>query len=59
MKPTIPNPGSEEAQYLGCICPVLDNEYGKGAYTDKTGKPVFWITSGCPIHDLEVDDTSN
>jgi hypothetical protein len=55
----IPNPGSKEAKDLGCTCPVLDNEYGKGAYTDKTGKPVFWITSDCPLHGLEVDDSSN
>jgi len=55
----IPNPGSKEAQDLGCTCPVLDNEYGEGAYIDKTGEPVFWITSGCPLHGLEVDDSSN
>ena len=54
-----PNPGSKEAQDLGCTCPVLDNEYGKGAYIDKNGKPEFWITSDCPLHGLEVDDSSN
>ena len=25
-----PNPGSKEAQVLGCVCPVLDNSYGRG-----------------------------
>lgn len=27
---TIPNPGSEEARKQGCLCPVVDNEFGKG-----------------------------
>ena len=26
------NPGSREAVKAGCTCPVLDNEYGEGAY---------------------------
>lgn len=25
-----PNPGSEEAKKLGCICPIFDNSRGKG-----------------------------
>ena len=29
-----PNPGSKEAQVLGCVCPVLDNSYGKGYLGD-------------------------
>ncbi len=45
-----PNPGSEEAVALGCLCPVLDNEHGRGAYLDATGKPVFWINEDCPLH---------
>lgn len=53
----VPNPGSKEAKEKGCTCPVLDNEYGKGAYIDKkTGKPVFWYTEGCPIHTEEVEE---
>ena len=43
-----PNPGSDEAIKQGCICAVLDNRHGKGAYNFEDG--VFWITEGCPIH---------
>ena len=42
-----PNPGSDEAIDLGCCCPILDNEHGKGAYGD--GK-MFWYAEGCPVH---------
>jgi len=44
----VPNPGSPEAVEVGCICPVLDNHYGKGLGTKK--KPTFWYTDGCPVH---------
>ena len=43
-----PNPGSAEAVQQGCICAILDNEFGKGADLKGT---VFFITSGCPLHD--------
>jgi hypothetical protein len=42
-----PNPGSEEAIAQGCFCPIIDNNYGRGAYGD--GKD-FWYTEGCPVH---------
>jgi len=29
-KKKIPNPGTEEALALGCKCPVLDNNHGRG-----------------------------
>ena len=45
----VPNPGSEEAIEAGCICPVLDNEHGKG-YMGLSG--VFVYTQGCPVHCL-------
>jgi len=51
----IPNPGTLAAQSDGCICPVLDNEHGAGAYTDKYGVTQFWITDGCPIHCIPQD----
>lgn len=38
-----PNPGSDEARRLGCICAVLDNSHGRG-------DGPFWITEGCPVH---------
>ena len=47
---TIPNPGSREAQEMGCICPVIDNHYGRGVPVD--GKRQFWMVEECPLHDL-------
>lgn len=44
-----PNPGSKEAQDMGCICPVLDNEYGD----EKLTGGMFYITEGCPVHGSE------
>lgn len=44
-----PNPGSAEAQKLGCTCPVLDNHYGRGVASG-FGEDSFWITDGCPLH---------
>lgn len=37
-----PNPGSDAARALGCICPVMDNGRGDGA---------FWSNGDCPLHD--------
>lgn len=43
----VPNPGSVEARKKGCICPVMDNEYGAGYM----GNPnVFVRVEGCPLH---------
>jgi len=44
----VPNPGSKEALELGCICAVLDNDYGRG-------KGPFWMTAGCPVHDPDCN----
>lgn len=44
-----PSPGTEEAQRLGCICPVIDNHYGKGIPYPEG--PMFIINGGCPLHD--------
>jgi hypothetical protein len=46
MKKT-PNPGSDAAIKQGCTCPILDNGCGSGSIIGQ-----FWITEGCPIHDL-------
>ncbi len=46
-KDFIPNPGSKEAIDAGCICPVLDNEHGKG-YMGQSD--VFAYVTGCPVH---------
>lgn len=51
-----PNPGSDEAQKLGCICARIDNGYGAGymgGMTGKDGKTLFVITDGCPVHTFE------
>lgn len=44
-------PGSDDAKAAGCLCPVLDNARGRGAYIDAERGPQFWITEGCPLHD--------
>jgi len=46
MTADIPNPGSDEAIADGCICPILDNEYGS---YERTGG-MFTTTKGCPLH---------
>lgn len=45
-----PNPGTEEALDAGCICPVLDNNHGKGIPNPDGGENVFWYSNTCPIH---------
>lgn len=43
------NPGSPDALFQGCTCPLIDNHYGRGVPSDK--EPLFWYTEGCPVHD--------
>lgn len=43
----IPNPGSDAAIKLFCLCPVLDNAHGKGSMY---GTDTFVISHGCPLH---------
>ena len=43
-------PGSPEAVENGCECPIIDNGYGKGAYKDPKGNPVYWFSKECPLH---------
>jgi len=57
MTNIVPNPGSDEAIKLGCTCPVLDNEYGKGFPID--GQTCFWYTSDCPVHSSKKEDLSD
>lgn len=50
-----PNPGSEEAIKAGCLCPVMDNNNGKGLpIPDKDGtvRTAFWMSGDCPLHGL-------
>lgn len=51
-----PNPGSDEAIKMGCICPVLDNECGEGYLGQKD---TFIIWENCPIHGKEKEPQSN
>ena len=55
-KEKIPNAGSDEAIDLGCTCPIMDNEYGKG-YMGMEG--VFIHTEGCPIHVESLKQPTN
>ena len=50
-------PGSDAALDAGCVCPVLDNNHGKGAsfiLPDETGRDdgavMYWIDATCPLH---------
>lgn len=43
-----PNPGSSEARAQGCICPQIDNHYGKGF--PRRGEQVWWQREDCPLH---------
>ena len=52
-------PGSQEAIDAGCICPIMDNGYGRGSgYKTEDGQPVFWYNFDCPIHGkaIPIDD---
>jgi hypothetical protein len=46
-------PGSDKALKAGCLCPVIDNAHGKGAWGtwDKPeSEKVFWVNGDCPLH---------
>ena len=49
---TVPNPGSDAAQALGCVCAVIDNGYGRHPYMgyDDDGQPLWSMRSDCPVH---------
>ena len=44
-----PNPGSVEANALGCPCPQMDNGYGDPARREFDG---WVIREGCPVHPM-------
>lgn len=46
----LPNPGSPAAIDLGCTCPVLDNERGRGYMGMKN---VYVYHGGCPLHKIK------
>ena len=41
------NPGSYNARFIGCTCPVLDNGCGNEELGKSRG---FYITQSCPVH---------
>lgn len=44
----VPNPGSDEALKMGCLCPLMDNGYGR----ESMYGPGVWIyVVGCPVHE--------
>ena len=43
-------PGSDAAMKSGCMCPVEDNNHGRGAYISSEGLIVFWYNKKCPLH---------
>lgn len=53
---SIPNPGSKEAQELGCICPVMDNSNGRG-YMGMEG--VFVYNASCRLHGEYLKDVND
>lgn len=50
-KKKIPTPGSDDAVKIGCTCPILDNQFGRGCgWVGEDGTELFWQSSDCPIH---------
>ena len=54
----LPSPGTREAIKIGCLCPVMDNNYGAGIGKDENGDPMFWYNADCPIHGALLTDIS-
>lgn len=44
-----PNPGSNEAIRLGCLCDIQGNKHGKG-FVLGNNPPIFFKEPLCPIH---------
>lgn len=53
-KKKLPNPGSDEAVKLGCVCGTMDNHRGRGI--DDKGE-LFSINGECPLHGHIVPPT--
>ncbi len=49
MNDTKPNPGSDEAIEQGCVCPRIDNHFGKGV-PNGDHEPLFWYNATCELH---------
>ncbi len=55
---TKPNPGSKEAREQGCLCPVIDNERGRG-YLGNGEQFGFVINENCPLHAPTTEEKTN
>ena len=53
------NPGSPEAIEAGCICPVMDNNHGRGVYIGENEHPIFWQNMDCPVHGTKIHGMKN
>jgi hypothetical protein len=42
-------PGSEDARAHGCLCPIIDNNFGDG-FPGPDHKTHFIYRMGCPLH---------
>jgi len=49
-----PNPGSNEAVEDGCLCPIVENNYGQA---EPDGDGMWWIDARCPVHPPRPDET--
>lgn len=54
MENNSPNPGTVEAINAGCVCPVIDNNHGKGVIIN--GNTCFWLIENCPIHSAKKEE---
>lgn len=52
--PPGPPPGSDEAKEAGCLCPRVDNSYGKGWYGMGESHGLYVMREDCPIHGVEA-----
>lgn len=51
MDKDTPNPGSPDAARLGCKCPRMDNQHGRGYHWyEGQAEPQFIIHWDCPLH---------
>ena len=55
---TKPNPGSKEVREQGCLCPVIDNEHGKG-YLGNGKQFGFVINENCSLHVPTTEEKTN
>jgi hypothetical protein len=53
-----PNPGSDEAIALGCVCPRYDNCRGRGVMGDGE-KNGWWMNEHCPLHGTSSKENQN